>query len=156
METCTVACRHPGGLVLQLYTLEDSVEPAYGGGTRPIKVARKKGAPVVLNGPRLFRGADAQNPPLPVPTMSAAHALTHGVSKDFLDAWAAANADSDLLRFHVIFWFASEKLDHVKGRAKDHKDERWLEPLDVDSGKDPRIPRRQAGVGGISTATTSE
>jgi hypothetical protein len=53
-----VACKIPNGLILQNCILEDGFEPVFGGGSRPVKVARPVGDPIKINGSARAPGSD--------------------------------------------------------------------------------------------------
>lgn len=128
METVTVACKLPHGLVLRIHKQQDEMEPTAGGGMRKVKVWR----PDADSGPITVRGYlekyDPKNPPT---AKGSDFALTEGVSKEFWETWLKQNQELDLVKRGLIF--ADEKRDVVTGLMKDMKDQRsGLEPIDPD------------------------
>lgn len=124
-ETVTVACKHQTGLILRLHEQHKESHPLLGGGLKEVDVYRPiPDAVVKINGPSLPKDANADRP-----AITAGYALTHGVPKDFWDAWCEQNKDSDLLKNRIIF--AHVRTDAVNGMAKEGKAVRsGLEPID--------------------------
>ena len=141
--TVTVACKIPAGLVLSLDRMVEGQEPVMGGGWKTVKRAEPIGEPVRLLGPRKLVGELQRN-------LVAGYALTYGVSREFWDAWYAANRETDLVRNRMVF--AHER--NTEALAKEHRKALSnLEPLttaqrtegDRKVPVDPRWPRRPAG-----------
>jgi hypothetical protein len=151
-ETCTIACKLPNGLLLQLVEMVDCRENVMGGGTRTVQMARRIGPQVKINGPAWPVGG-IERPPF---VIAGGYALTPNVDKSFWDAWLSQNGDSDLVKNRMLL--AHVKPDSAKGLAKDFKDTcSGFEPLDKDNPKsDQRWPKKMGGVGAPTTATTTE
>lgn len=125
-ETLTVACKHPGGLVLQLFDWAEATEigPA---GPRTVRVARKTGAPIIVKGPaKSFfdadhrRGIDFD--------LEGGYALTPGVPAEFWRLWLEQYRTSDLVRNKVVF--AADPTS-AKSWAREHEKLRsGFEPID--------------------------
>lgn len=130
-DTVTVACGLPQGVMLQIYDVE-TVETILPNG-RSIKenhaslnmehgqwfirgvVDRNAlsaiGAGDVLpDDYRVIRGA----------APGTGYALTYGVPRDFWEEWSRVNADSPLVKNHMIFAATSE--NRVVGQAREYKD----------------------------------
>ena len=75
----TVACKHPSGLLLRLFKMEDGFEPVMGGGTRKIKVPVQYGDAVHINGNRKPRNAGENTP---TQEIAGGYGLTHGVDAE--------------------------------------------------------------------------
>lgn len=110
----TVACKHPHGLVLRLFAMHEVDEPQPGGGTRTVKRAslRHDIAPVQIRG-------YLEKYPLSLPPAAkhSEYALTHGVDKEFFDAWMAQNADHPMVVNNLIF--AHESAETVSAVARE-------------------------------------
>ncbi len=111
--TCTVACKIPNGLTLQLYTMEDSWEPSPSG-ARPVKKAMKSGEPVTLNG--FSRPAGGEPAPQEI---IGGFGLTHGVSSKFMSDWFEQNADLDVVKNGLIFF--ADNRDEAAAEARDKR-----------------------------------
>lgn len=144
--TVTVACKIPNGLLLQLEKRETVIVPSPAGG-RKEEVGRKVGEPVKING---FAIALTGNPP--DHEIHGGFGLTHGVKKDFWDAWLKQNEDLDIVKNGLIF--AHEKRDNAVAQARDMRTLRSnMEPLDTD-GRNPDGSLRDARMlKGIKKAT---
>lgn len=138
-KTVTVACKHPAGLLLRLFDLEDGTEPVLGGGSRAIKVPVQKGETVRINGPAVPFGKQ------PGYYVFGGYALTPNIDADFMTRWMKDNADHPLVKNNLIFVRGSENV--AKDQAKEQAGVlSGLEPLAVSMdpnapSKDPRIPR---------------
>lgn len=140
-NTVTVACKIPNGLILQNHVLDDGFEPVFGGGSRPIKVARPVGNPIKLIGPARPFGADPE-----MKRVVGGYGLTHNVPKNDWDKWLKDNAELDMVKNGLIF--AHDSPDNTAAQARDMRTTRsGLEALNTESkdasGKytDPRMPR---------------
>jgi hypothetical protein len=131
--TVTVGLKHPNGIVLRVFLMEEVNEPVMGGGWRTVKQARaKEGIEIVLNGNAVPFGAQ------PKCEIVAGYALTRGVSKDVWDEWLKQNANSALVKNGLIM--AWEKPDFARDAAKERRATRsGLEPLS--QADDPRAPK---------------
>jgi hypothetical protein len=102
----------------------------------------KTGPSHIIEGTAYPAGSPPPNMP-PAPRMESGFALTFGVDKSLWDAWLAENADSPMVKNKLIFAF--EKLDSVKGMAKDYKNlDSGLGPLQPDNN-DRRMPKKVIG-----------
>lgn len=135
----TIACKVGVAYIdLQLSRLEEVYENTQTG-PRRIKEARRFGPVVRIRGTAYPRGTPPRGFP-PPPLMVGGAALNPGIDKDFWDAWREQNKQSPYVINGMIF--AHESDDHVRGRALEESAiHSGLEPLDPDSGKDPRMPR---------------
>ena len=125
-ETVTVALKHPHGLVLQLVNMVDVTEQGLGT-SRTVKVAQRVGEKIRLNGYSVStRGSE-----VPLPATKGEFALTHGVPKDFMDAWLEQNKDLDIVRSGLLKVSSSIKGGDLQGYAREYKGlKSGLEPLD--------------------------
>ena len=127
-ETVTVACKLPNGLKLRLFEMIEHDEPVMGGGYRTVKIARKVGETITLNGCAAPFGVTKH--------LVGGYALTLGVPADFMAAWMDQNKGSPLIESKQI-------VVHVKdteGAAREHAAVRsGLEPLSPKG--DPRAPK---------------
>lgn len=121
--TVTVACKLPGGLLVQLCEMEEVAEQVMGGGSRMVRRARRVGPLVKLNG---FANPVNDKPK----TLTyGGYGLTYGVPKDLFEEWLAQNADLDAVRTGLVFAF--DEPDDAKEAAVERKETRsGLEPLD--------------------------
>lgn len=146
----TVACKLPNGLVLQIY---EYIEEYQNSPTGPIKVklAKKVGAPVKLNGCAL---PFAVIPAYPVPS---GYALTE-VPVEFWEKWSEQNKDADCIKNRVVF--AHERREAATDRAKEQHEEIVVpgkfnpqtgandgRVVGVKSGLEPIDPRNPPAVG---------
>lgn len=127
--TVTVACKHPAGLILRVFKMEDFNEPVMGGGFRTSKKAIQMEQQVVIKGPAIAFGV------VPDYRIIGGYALTEGVPADFWDAWLEQNKDSDMVKNRMIY--AQERTTYVAGAAKEQATLRsGMEP--INPIKDPR------------------
>ena len=156
---CTVACKLPSGLVLQLYKMVDSCEQTLQG-PRSIKVAERQPRKFIVNGNAPRRDGqpklDGQGNPV---LFVGDYALTPNVDAEFFAEWLKQHKDLDCVRNRYIFAFS--KPEDVKAECKTlegHKS--GLEPLSptqLDKHGDPvgavddRLRR-----GGARSVTTAE
>lgn len=111
--TCTVGCKIPNGLQLQLYKMVDGFEPSPQG-ARPVKVGQKVGEPVSLNGfSQPLTGEPVSH------QIIGGFGLTHGVSVEFMEAWFEQNKDLDMVKNGLIFF--NEKRNDAEAEARDKK-----------------------------------
>ncbi|NTI80447.1 hypothetical protein [Rhizobium rhizogenes] len=137
--TVSVACKLPHGLELRVFDTIDSVESNAMGEIRAVKKAQPRGQAVTIRG-----YLEKQRPDQPMAARGSSYAITHGVDKEFFDAWLSQNKDHDAVRNKLIF--ASEKQDTVRGMTNEFKSTRsGLEPVDPNN-----LPR------GIQTANKQE
>lgn len=142
--TVTVACNHPPGLLLHLDEMVEQDVPVLGGGTKTVKVARRVGPEVKINGPAVPHGVA---PKFVIVGATRApdgslgrdgYALTPNVDAEFFRKWMEQNKDTALVQNRVIY--ALEKDADAKAWATDNKDARsGLEPLNPKN--DPRRPK---------------
>lgn len=141
--TVSVACKLPHGLVLRLFDMVDENEAQAGGGYKTVKKARPRQNTVTIKGYLAEQKASS----VQLPAIGSSFAITHGVDKDFFEAWLKQNEDLDAVRNHLVF--AGEKNDTVRGLVNDHKDQRCgLEPIDpsklkgrVTTGDEQKFPK---------------
>lgn len=138
---CTVGCKIPNGLILNLYKLVDTTEPSPSGG-REVKAGRQVGEPVKLNG----CSQPLTGEPRPW-LIIGGYGLTSNVDHDFMKQWLKDNAELDMVRNKLII--VHEKREHIEKQAKEMKLNRSnMEPLNTQarntdkSYKDPRMPRQ--------------
>lgn len=117
-------------------------------GPRTIKQWARVGDIVRIRGTAYPRGTPPEGFPAK-PQMVNGYALTHGVPKDFWDAWIKQHAKAPYVISGMIT--AHESLDHVRGHAKERVGQMsGLEPLKPD--RDPRVPRStNASISPIET-----
>lgn len=133
-ETCTVACKVPAGLRLQLYKREPFSEPVLGGGTRESSRAVRVAGPVIIAGPATPFGA------APRTQIIGGYALTHNVDAEFMRQWLKDNADHEAVVNKMIF--VQSNRDRAESEATELADQRsGMEPMHQDPSKDPRRPR---------------
>lgn len=136
--TCTVACKLPNGLQLVLHRFHEVQEPIMGGGTRAVQKSRAEGPRVLIHG-AAYRVDKA-----PAHTIVGGYGLTPNVDAAFFAEWMKQNADTDMVRNHLIFALA--KPESAAAKAKEQALLRsGLEPID------PKMPP----VRGVTTATTT-
>jgi len=132
-ETVSVACKVPNGLILRVGAFETITVPVLGGGLRDEKIWRATADQIKINGPK--RAMESGDPDSPV---ADGYALTFGVNADLMAKWMADNADSDIVRNHLIV--VNTKREDLKAMTKEGRTARTgLEPMA--QGKDPRLPR---------------
>lgn len=142
-KTVTVACKHPPGILMRVFEMDEYEVPVLGGGMRKERRAVAVGDPIKINGPAVPYG---QRPSF---VIAGGYALTPNVPADFARAWMEQNKSSDLVKNSVIF--IHEKADYATEKAKEQRAVKsGLEPLDVGTTvkngrqvpKDPRWPAR--------------
>jgi hypothetical protein len=141
-DVVTVCCKTPNGLILQNEELYDGYEQVFGGGNRPVKLARKVGDPIRINGNARAPGSDPD-----AKRVIGGYGLTYNVPKEAFETWMRNNASLDIVRLKLIF--AHEDTARAEDQARDQKSLRTgLEPLNVESRKpngtylDPRMPNK--------------
>lgn len=152
--TVTVACRMPNGLRLRIWDFHEVEDQVIGGGVRMRRKAHISTKPgraneVVVKGSSVPIGAMDNR-------IIGGYGITSGVDADFWNEWLKQNAESDLVKNHIVF--ASEKPEILERKATEHKNTlSGLEPLNtettfknnIETQVDPRWPRK------ASAATTA-
>jgi len=129
----TVMLKHPHGIIMRLFRMEDVTEPVMGGGVKASKRAVQMGEQVKLNGFARRLGAEA-----PDFLVVGGYASTPNVDEEFFSEWLRQNADHPLVVNNLIFAQGSE--NSARDKAKEQKGlKSGLEPLVPD--KDERIPK---------------
>jgi hypothetical protein len=135
-DKVTVACKHPHGIVLQLYKMEEQREPAPGG-TITVKRAIKHGDPVTLYGTALMFGQQ------PNYQIVGGYALTPNIPADFMEEWMKQNRDSPLVKNSIIF--VNPDAAYARDEAVEKRGIRGgLEPIKIETDgtlKDKRVPK---------------
>lgn len=127
---------------IQLCKMEDKFEQNMQGG-RMVKEYSRIGQPVRLRGTAYPRGTVPDGFP-EKPQIVGGAAMNPGIDKDFWDAWLEQNKLNPIVVNGFIF--ASEKIDHVLGQAKETAaSQSGLEPIDPKNKKDKRIPKSTRG-----------
>lgn len=138
--TCTVGCKIPNGLILQLYRMVEGVEPSPQG-ARPVQVGQKYGEPVKLNG--------FSQPLTGIPVshqIIGGFGLTHGVSVEFMERWLEQNKDLDMVKNGLVFF--TENRSEAEAEARDKRMiPSHMGPLSEKRGAngqyiDPRMPKQ--------------
>jgi len=142
-RTVTVACKHPAGIIMRVFRMEEYDVPVLGGGTRKEARSLAVGEPVKINGPAVPHGR------APAFVIAGGYALTPNVPAEVAGAWMEQNKDSALVKNHLIY------IEKTQARAVSHGKEQdevksGLERLDVrmvrkggrDVPRDPRWPAR--------------
>lgn len=109
-STVTVACKIPNGLELRLHEGFDWDEPVMGGGTRTTKMFRQIGNSVFIKGSAAPHG-------VPI-VLHGGYALTPGVDADFWEKWVEQNAETALVKRHMIYAMPREDSAAAKGREQ--------------------------------------
>jgi hypothetical protein len=138
-DTVTIGLKWPNGLIMRIY---DAVEEEYILNNRTIKENRffpKEDCPEYhLNGFSIDLGAMAGGIP-PDHEIVGGFGLTHGIPRDFAEAWFAQNDKSDLVKKGLVFMAGREQM--ARGQAKEHASLKCgIEPLD------PNNPAPRAGL----------
>jgi hypothetical protein len=121
-DTVTVACKLPGGLILQLQKPEEMTEQAPSG-PRTIKVYRRYGDKYVVKGTALPFGT------VPRYLIAGGYALTAGIPRDFWEQWEKQNADNAVLLSGLLF--AVARTEDAESEANNRAALRHgLEPID--------------------------
>lgn len=127
-KTLTVACKVPGGLIIQAYGKVVEYEPVMGQGKRAVDRWRPVGQQFKLHGPMRMSDPNATSPN--VHTDSGGYAITEGVPAEMFEDWMRHNEDSPIVKNHLIF--GHEKIDAAKGWAREHAGTKTnVEPLNV-------------------------
>jgi hypothetical protein len=140
VDTVTVACKLPGGVILRVFEWVEVSYPLPGGGVSTVKESHE------IAGDTRFtvQGVAHEAGKSPVAQMSDGFALTYGCPKALWDAWVEQNKSLDMVKNGLIFAHAQEA--SVKAMAKERvKQLSGLEPLELDSkGQmvDARAPRK--------------
>lgn len=147
-KTCTVGCKIPSGLKLQLFREVDWIEE-----TRSGSIPRKRwdrfGEAVIVRGPAVPVGSAPKGYKRPAAIVGG-YGLTPNVDAEFMREWMKQNAKNPIVVNGMIF--VQEDNASAVDEAKDMKDTRsGLEPVNPDD--DPRIPKSvDPNVGSIETA----
>jgi hypothetical protein len=137
--TVIVGCKIPNGLILQLSTMERTIEPVMGGGHRDIQIGRKVGPRYVVKGPAFPVGQ------VPRYLIAGGYALTSGIPEEFWNDWYAQNKDADYVRNELIV--AHKSMEDAERHCIDNESlVTGLEPVD------PTKPPRGFKAGQIETA----
>lgn len=129
-ETVTVACKLPHGLELRVFDMIETQEPMFGGGYKPVKVARERAERAIIKGNAFPQEKGPSGP------IIGGFALTHGVPKDLWDLWIKQNARLVAVQKGLIF--AHLKADNTEAEAREKEEiKSGLERLDpAKPGKD--------------------
>lgn len=132
----TVACNMPNGIILRVDHMVEEQEMTLNG-SRTTSRAEQVGDRVTLYGTAVAFGKRPRH------RIAFGYALTPRVPVDFWNDWLKQNADSDLVKNHVVFAYAKD--EDVVAAAKDQRGFRsGVQPLDVKSTgdrKDARVPK---------------
>jgi hypothetical protein len=147
-ETVSVASRLPQDLVCQLWDMVETSEPQFGGGHKTVKVAKRRGQPVIIEG----YNRDATGSRLH-PIVNPGYRVTRKVSGAFWHEWLKQNVDSDIVRNNLVFAHADVE-GFVRERESGQKDGMpvsGFEPLVMnrkpgEACPDPRIAKGRFGV----------
>jgi hypothetical protein len=142
-ETVTVCCKLPNGLVLHVDEMVEVTEPTPSG-ARMVRMARPIGDPITLNGCAI-NVATLMNGGLDQPPVGG-FGLTHGVPKEFWDAWLDQNKNTDLVRRGLVFATKNAASAHGMARERATEVRSGMEPVDPENL--PREFRRQRTPGG--------
>jgi hypothetical protein len=136
-RTVTVACKlGVAWFAMQLCKIEDKFEQNMQGG-RTVKEATRIGNVVRIRGTAYPRGTPPAGFP-PAPIIADGAALNFGIDAEFWEEWVKQNHLNPLVMNGMVF--AHEKEDHVRGLAKETRDN--LSGLDpINPKKDVRMPK---------------
>lgn len=139
-DTVTVALKYPHGLQLRLFNMVEVQEAQQGGGTRTVMRAQPRGdARVQLKG--YLEKYDVALPPA---ARSSSFALTHGVSRAFMEEWLKQNADHDLVKNGLLFIQGSS--ESARAQAREHAEIKCgLEPVDPSKLTGPKLSSYSQG-----------
>jgi hypothetical protein len=139
----TVASKLPFKLELQVCS-KRVVQAKHQGQAWREEEYYKSGPIAIINGTSYPNGSSLPEGMPPKPQMATGFALTFGVDADLFSAWLEENKDSAMVKNHLVFAF--EKVDAVKGTAKEHKAvDSGLEALRPDDN-DRRMPKKLIGA----------
>lgn len=157
-STVVVACKHPPGIIMQVYRREEYDVPVLGGGTRKESRAVAVGKSIKIHGPAVPFGQT------PAFVISGGYALTANVPAELAQKWLEQNKESDLVKNDVLFIAGSS--ESAEKQAKEQKSVRsGLERLDVGTThkngrevpRDPRWPARvNPNLSGVQTDKRDE
>ena len=160
MDTVSVACKLPNGVILRGFRFETFQRPVIGGGMREVKEAVQTGEVFKINGnaaPYAQPLLDAEGNPI---QLEQSFAITRDVPKDFWDRWLEQNKDTPMVKHGLIFAAPAAKPLELRAAAKAHRDNRHgLEPIDTHpDAKDPRNPPRASKLraGSISAIAKAD
>lgn len=113
-EVVTVACKLPHGLICRLHRKSERPVEVLGGGIRMVVEWEATGDEFTING-----NAHPYNEAPKVP-LSHGFALTHGVRKDFWDAWLEQNKRHPAVLNGLIFAHERESktIDEAREKTK--------------------------------------
>ena len=98
-ETVSVASKMPFDFTLRLFDFVEKHEPVMGGGSRSYKIAeQRRGTPEFVVMGNSFPQNKGPHQPL-----SGGYAITHGIPKDFWEAWLEQHAEADYVVNSIIF-----------------------------------------------------
>ena len=145
MRFVTVACKHPNGIVLQLYKPKEVRQENRGTVIIEIQYLAD-GDSFTVDGPAAPRGQQHNK------IIVGGFALTSNVPKDFWDEWYDANKDTYLVRSSEIAGFA-RRADAIAW-CREHKSvTSGFEPLNPHG--DPRAPK-PLGAGNTEPVVDAE
>lgn len=122
VETVTVACKMPRGIILRLFVMQPHFEPIQAGGVRETVKAHEVER-VVLKGYGVAWGKSSPG------EETGGYALTPNVPKAFWDAWYEQNKTTELVTHKLIF--AHVDKERVADKSREFEKNRdGLEPLD--------------------------
>jgi len=151
-DTVTVALKHPHGVVLRIFDMQDVQEPTRDGTTKRVKRAQQR----MDVKPFTIRGYLEPNrdPASLQPSQMSRFGITRGVPKDIWERWLAQNQDLALVENRLIFGFDDEA--SVSDMARDmERVSCGLEPLDPQAMREAseRARARAAQAGVVSGAS---
>lgn len=132
-DTVTVACKMPGGIILQLYEMVPVMEPVMGGGSRETTRARlnHEAGEYYLNGAAVNL-AEIGEGNLPDYRIVQGYALTTGIPKDFWERWLHDNRDAAIVKNKIVMAYGSES--GAVDMAREHAGVKTgMEPLDPEN-----------------------
>ena len=112
-ETVTVGCKLPSGLKMRIFREVTRDIPVMGGGVKEAKEFE----PIPDAPSYTLNGFSHEQKTAPEHSIIGGAALTHGIPKDFWDAWMRQNRNSDLVRNGLIFGHVREQ--EARAEAKD-------------------------------------
>jgi hypothetical protein len=136
-DTVTIGCKWPNGIVMRLYDFEE-VEIMVNGRVfkENISIANPDYPEFTLNGFSIDRNPMAERPEYAI---IGGFGLTHGIPRDFAEAWFKQNAQSELVKQGLVFMEGTEQ--RARAQAKEYRPlQSGVQPID------PNDPGPRAGL----------
>lgn len=115
VDTVSVACKLPNGLILQCDHMVEHREPVMGGGFKEVQQARRLEETYVIAGAAVdidkIKAGNIEH------LIIGGYAITPGIPKEFWDRWLDQHKEMEIVRKSMIFAHTSD--NSVRDQARD-------------------------------------